>query len=76
MRAANLLNRAYFSEQTLSQMLSTLKERLMPGGFLIVCRTDLAGTNNAGIFRLIGSHFSLCGKLGSGCEIEDIITAI
>ena len=37
---------------TLKRMLANLRSRLLPGGLLIVCRTNAAGINNATVFTL------------------------
>ena len=71
-RAANILNLAYFAESTLRTMLTTLKERLKDGGLLLVCRTD--GTTNHGtVFKLSSSRLVAVERLGSGSEIEPLV---
>jgi chemotaxis methyl-accepting protein methylase len=54
LRAANILNLAYFDKATLQRMLRNLRARLLPGGLLIVCRTNDAEVNNASVFTLQG----------------------
>ncbi len=71
-RAANILNLAYFSKSTLRSMLATLQERLKDGGLLVVCRTD-ASTNNGTIFRLSSSGLVPVERIGKGSEIEALI---
>lgn len=71
-RAANILNLAYFAESTLRTMLSNLKERLKDGGLLVVCRTD--GTTNHGtVFRLSSSRLVAVERIGAGSEIEPLV---
>jgi hypothetical protein len=75
-RAANILNRAYFSPETLIQIANKLKARLTEGGLLIVCRTD-RGVNNASIFELVSeSRLRVVHRLGSGAEIEDLLVGV
>jgi hypothetical protein len=71
-RAANILNLAYFAESTLRTMLSNLKERLKDGGLLVVCRTD--GTTNHGtVFKLSSSRLVAVERIGAGSEIEPLV---
>jgi hypothetical protein len=73
-RAANILNRDYFSDQTLTQMLHSLRKRLKQAGMLIVCSTDDWGTNHGTVFRLKRSGcFEALGRIGQGSEIEDLV---
>jgi hypothetical protein len=74
LRAANILNRAYFSDEVLTQTVKKLKERLKKNGLLIVCRTTDEGFNNATLFRLTAnSEFHAVLRLGKGSEIEDLV---
>jgi hypothetical protein len=71
LRAANILNRVYFDDATLRRMLCNLSARLLPGGLLIVCRTDEAAVNNATVFRLNASRgLEVVARLNAGSEIE------
>jgi hypothetical protein len=74
LRAANILNLAYFDVATLERMLRNLRARLLAGGLLIVCRTNEAGVNNATVFTL-GSdgRFSATARLNAGSEIADVV---
>jgi hypothetical protein len=76
-RAANILNRSYFDDSTLIQMLLNLKKRLLTGGVLIVCRTTEQNDNRATVF-LLGKDrkFSPIGRLGEGSDIEDLALAL
>jgi hypothetical protein len=71
-RAANILNLAYFAESTLRTMLTTLKERLKDGGLLLVCRTD-GTTNNGTVFKLSSSQLVAVDRIGAGSEIEPLV---
>jgi chemotaxis methyl-accepting protein methylase len=75
-RAANILNLVYFSEPALVQMVRKLKERLKQNGLLIVCRTD-NHTNHATVFEATAdSKLRVLSRLGSGSEIEELVTQI
>lgn len=71
-RAANILNLAYFSEQTILRIAGILTERLKHGGLLIVCKTD-EGINHGSIFRMSGSVLHMIFRIGAGSEIEQLI---
>jgi hypothetical protein len=74
LRAANILNLAYFDVTTLERMLANLRSRLLPGGLLIVCRTNKAGSNNATVFTLgPDGRFTTTARLNEGSEIEDVV---
>jgi hypothetical protein len=74
LRAANILNLAYFDRGTLERMLTNLRSRLVPGGLLIVCRTNEAGVNNASVFTLgEDGRFGLTARLNQGSEIADLV---
>ena len=71
-RAANILNKVYFSEVQLKQILSNIAIQLKPSGLLLVSKTDDMGINHATIFRKTKNGFSLLSKLNSGSEITDL----
>jgi hypothetical protein len=74
LRAANILNLAYFDVATLQRMLLNLRARLLPGGLLIVCRTNEAGVNDATVFTLQSDgRFSATARLNAGSEIADLV---
>ena len=77
-RAANILNRGYFGEQTLLHFLKRLRERLTgPGAFLLICRTRERGGNDATLFRLDArGTFEVVLRVGSGSEIESTVLAL
>lgn len=70
-RAANILNQTYFDDAKLSTILSNLRSRLLPGGLLVVCRTDARGVNRATVFALgtLG-RFEVAGRLNGGADVE------
>jgi chemotaxis methyl-accepting protein methylase len=74
LRAANILHKAYFDEDTLSRMVRNLRRRLRSGGIMIVCRTDYGGRNNASLFRLnANGKFEVLARLNAGSDIEDLV---
>ena len=69
------LNRAYFSDSVLAQIIEKLRERLKPNGLLIVCRTDSVGVNHATVFESTADSKSrVLLRLGGGSEIEGLMT--
>jgi hypothetical protein len=76
LRAANILNHSYFSDDALGRIAKKLTARLKPRGVLIVCRTSDEGQNNATIFESIpGSKLRVLSRMGTGSEIEDLLTS-
>ena len=77
LRAANILNLAYFDTATLQRMLRNLRARLLPGGLLIVCRTNDAEVNNASVFTLgDDGRFTTTACLNEGSEIADLVLGL
>jgi len=74
-RAANVLNLAYFPENVLSSMIANLKAHLLDGGLFIVCRTDLDAANSATLFRLKNFRFTVLSRIGIGSEVEALVRA-
>lgn len=72
-RAANILNQTYFDDAKLSAILSNLRSRLLPGGLLVVCRTDARGVNRATVFTLntLG-RFEVAARLNGGTDVESL----
>jgi hypothetical protein len=75
-RAANLVQPAYFDEPTMRKVLANLRDRLRDGGLLVVGRTAEGGTNHATIFRRRGDHFDLVASLNGGSEVRDLVLAL
>lgn len=74
-RAANILNRSYFSNDALSGILNNLRRHLSPDGILVVCRTDTdtERVNHATIFHLgPGRRFEVLARMNGGSEIETL----
>ena len=74
LRAANILNFKYFDVPTLERMVRNLRARLLPGGLLIVCRTNEAGANNGTVFNLDDDgRLKATAHLNQGSEITDLV---
>ena len=66
-RAANILNCAYFPDEVVARMINNIRARLKNNGLLIICRTDSAGLNNATIFRAAATGgFELLARFNNG----------
>jgi hypothetical protein len=77
LRAANVLNRKYFDDDTLVAMLLNLRSRLVSGGLFIVCMTDGRGRNDGTVFTLTeAGEFDVVARLGGGSEIEDLVLGL
>ena len=77
LRAANILNLAYFDTATLRRMLRNLRARLLAGGLLIVCRTNDEDVNNASVFTLEkDGRFTTTATLNEGSEIADLVLGL
>ncbi len=72
-RAANILNRGYFDDATLTAMVTNLRERLRAGGVLVVCRTTDEGVNHGTVFALAANgRLQVLARLNDGSEIEQL----
>ncbi len=77
LRAANILNRSYFSEEKLQRILTNLRARLKQDGLLIVCRTSAQNVNHGTIFRRNeDGKFAVVRRIGDGSEIENLVLAL
>jgi hypothetical protein len=72
-RAANILNLAYFGPDRLCNIVLNLLRSLRSGGLFIVCRTHENGSNHGTIFRYEGSRLRPLERLGEGSELESIL---
>lgn len=77
-RAANILNRGYFSVHQLGEIVRNLRDRLTgPGAFILMVRTEGTGSNHGTIFRLGDrGSFEVLARVGRGSEIEDIVLSV
>ena len=77
LRAANILNRYYFTDDQLVDILVRVRSRLMPGGIFIVCRTNDHRKNHGTIFLLNSSgRFEVLARIGDGSHIEDLVLGV
>jgi glycosyltransferase involved in cell wall biosynthesis len=67
-KVANLLNRAYFSPETLRDLLANLTGALRPGGRLVVI-DNRRGVEQGSILRRTEGGFALEQQIGAGAEI-------
>jgi len=75
--AANILNRGYFEDRMLADIVARLRSRLADGGLLIVCRTDDESANRATVFSLDEHRrFRVVARLNDGAEIEPLVLSL
>ena len=74
-RAANILNKNYFENDTLIAMVGNLKRYLAgDGNCLLVVRTHQNSTNHGTLFRMSkGQRFEVVTRFGDGSEIEELV---
>lgn len=74
-RAANVLNRGYFSTATLASMIANVWRYFdTTNGHLFVVRTHQDNSNHGTLFRLgADRRFVAVWRVGEGSEIEDIV---
>lgn len=73
-RAANLLNLAYFSEDKIRIALTSIKAVLKPGGLFLAARTDENNVTGATLFRLNEvANFEVDDRFGAGSELERLL---
>ena len=78
-RAANILNRDYFSDTQLTAGLRNVRSYLKgPGSLLLLVRTDKrTETNNGSLYIVSGSGgLELVTRFGTGSEVEEILQLI
>jgi hypothetical protein len=79
-RAANILNRTYFTDEVISAMAWNLSARLREGGVLVVCRSVNEGNgqrvNLASVLRKRDASLEVIGRLNGGCDVEDLLCAV
>lgn len=73
-RAANILNRDYFDEKTLSRAAGNLMRYLRgEGSWLFIIRTHEDGQQNGTLFRRQGNGLAVAHRFGRGSEIETLV---
>ena len=73
LRAANILNLAYFDDEIIRTATRNLQSRIRPGGLFVVCRTDDEETNRATVFRFENGLLTPIARLAGGSEVESIL---
>jgi hypothetical protein len=76
-RAANVLNRTYFPDNTLALIARNLLSRVRNDGLLVVCRTTnetaTGRVNLATVLRKRDGSVQVVGRLHGGCDVEDLL---
>ena len=74
-RAANILNRGYFSDENIARAVATVRSYLRhPGGMLLVTRTKNDEVNSGTLFELTEDRtFTSLVRIGDGSEIDSIV---
>lgn len=73
-RAANILNRAYFTDGELRMLIGNLLAVLEDGGMLLVCRTDEHGQTTGSLARKHGAgRLEVLERINGGSEIESLL---
>ena len=72
-RAANILNRSYFSDDALQKAIRALHGVLHDGGILVVVRSSEFNKNNGSIYRKSGDQFEHVQDIGQKSDIHDIV---
>ncbi len=75
-RAANILNNAYFPKDVLELFVRKILRRLLPNGYLVVVRTHDNGENHGSIYQFSEGKLRVCERVGEGSEIDGICTSI
>lgn len=72
-RAANILNPAYFNPDRLRIALARLRDALVEGGLLFI--VDNRPAEKGSLLRREGEGFRLVDRVGTGCDIESLSLA-
>lgn len=72
-RAANILNKVYFPENKLREIIKNIACQIKTGGLLIVCKTDGEGINHAQVYSKTENAFTSVGKLNDGTEVDSFV---
>lgn len=76
-RAANILNRAYFAPADLARGIGNVASYVAEGGLLIVTRTAEDGRNDGTLFaRGGGGRLGVLARIGQGSEVEPDILGL
>jgi hypothetical protein len=74
-RAANVLNKGYFTDAALMEILENIRRYLAkPKAALLIVRTHANGTNHGTLFAVEeGEECKVIHRFGEGSEVEDIV---
>ena len=72
-RVANILNRSYFSESELLELVAAVVARVAEGGVAFFVRTKKDGTNHGTYFERRGSSLVEIARVGAGSEIKELV---
>jgi SAM-dependent methyltransferase len=76
-RAMNVLNLIYFSQQDLKKAITNIMTSLEEGGLFITGSNLEPGTTvNGGIYKKSGGRFEKLQVSGSGSQVDDLILAV
>lgn len=76
-RAANILNQAYFHDADLESALVNLRGRVRPAGLLVVCRLWPDDSNHGTVFRLKrDGRLSHRLASGNGSDVESHVIGL
>ncbi len=73
-RAANILNKGYFSDDLLKTGIAHLASYVAPGGLLVLARC-IGEEIHATVFRKDGTRLLVEARLGDGSEVEEFAAA-
>ncbi len=74
-RAANILHREYFDDQSLTAIVINLRSRLLDNGLLVICKTEGPPLGNmASVYKLNNERrFEIISSLGGGSELDGLV---
>ena len=73
-RAANVLNRLYFSPSQIVSMTEALCRRLVEGGLLLIARSrELTRTSDGTLFRKAAGRLQTVCTINAGSEVADLV---
>jgi hypothetical protein len=73
LRTTNILNKAYFPIERLTEGANAAFQSLKPGGLWVVGRTLENQTNHATFFRRTENNWEVMARIGEGSEIEKLV---
>ena len=73
LRTTNILNKAYFPIERLTEGANAAFQSLKPGGLWVVGRTLENQTNHATFFRRTEKNWEVIARIGEGSEIEKLV---